>query len=198
MTETCFKFMINVYGILFRTQNLSKVKNFCYKMWSKILRNRISLQYFIFVKEVRMGTYSDKVPPPPGVAVAARRILQDESDEPQYGERHPITPEEFLANRQLRIDASYYITRVLIPPPERIFNLVGADVRAWYDEMPKTTTVDEQDPLVHSPRKCAPVHANGFKIDEHFQSARCLTCSCTAWDGKLDLAFARRVMPTFR
>ncbi|KAF8132968.1 hypothetical protein EV363DRAFT_1327053, partial [Boletus edulis] len=157
------------------------------KTWSKILRNRISLQNFIFVKEVRMGTYSDKVPPPPGVAVAARRILQDENDEPQYGDCVPygdshtrlveraITPEELFGEP------------VLIPPLERIFNLVGADVRAWYDEMPKTTTVDEQDPLVHSPRKCAPVHANGFKIDEHFQSACCLTCSCTARDGKLDL-----------
>ncbi|KAF8132341.1 hypothetical protein EV363DRAFT_1583317 [Boletus edulis] len=182
MTETCLK-------ILFRTQDLSEVKNYCYKTWSKILRNRISLQDFIFAKEVRMGTYSDKVPPPPGVAVAARRILQDENDEPQYGERVPyvivrgdphtrlvekaITPGEFLANRKLRIDASYYITRVLIPPLERIFNLVGADVRAWYDEMPKTITVDEQDPLAHSPRKRAPVHGNRFKIDEHFQSARC-------------------------
>ncbi|KAF8431632.1 hypothetical protein L210DRAFT_2909742 [Boletus edulis BED1] len=82
MTETCFK-------ILFRTQNLSEVKNSCYKTWSKILRNRISLQNFIFAKEVRMGTYSDKVPPPPGVAVAARRILQNENDEPQYGECVP-------------------------------------------------------------------------------------------------------------
>ncbi|KAF8122959.1 hypothetical protein EV363DRAFT_1358085 [Boletus edulis] len=153
MTETCF----------------NEVKNYCYKMWSKILRNRISLQDFIFAKEVRMGTYSDKVPPPLGVAVAARRILQDESDEPQYGERHRA--------RQLRIDASYYIARVLIPPLERIFNLVGVDVRAWYDEIPKTITVDEQDPLAHSPRKRAPVHANRFKIDEHFQSARySVTC----------------------
>jgi DNA polymerase zeta len=32
---------------------------------------------------------SDKVPPPPGVAVAARRIMQDPNDEPQYGERVP-------------------------------------------------------------------------------------------------------------
>ena len=58
---------------------------------------------------------SDKGPPPPGVGVAARRILQDENDEPQYGDRIPyvivrgdphtrlveraVTPEEFLANR---------------------------------------------------------------------------------------------------
>ena len=80
----------------------------------------------------------------------------------------------------MRIDASYYISKVLIPPLERIFNLVGADVRAWYDEMPKTITVDERDPLALSPRKRAPVHANRFKIDEHFQSARCLTCGRAA------------------
>ena len=62
---------------------------------------------------------SDKGPPPPGVAVAARRILQDENDELQYGDRVPyvivrgdphtrlveraITPEEFLANRCVSI-----------------------------------------------------------------------------------------------
>ncbi|KAF8552653.1 hypothetical protein OG21DRAFT_1415745 [Imleria badia] len=207
MTETCLK-------ILFRTQDLSEVKSYCYKTWSKILRNRISLQDFIFAKEVKMGTYSDKGPPPPGVAVAARRILQDENDEPQYGDRVPyvivrgdphtrlveraITPEEFLANRQLRIDASYYISKVLIPPLERIFNLVGADVRAWYDEMPKTITVDERDPLALSPRKRAPVHTNRVKIDEHFQSARCLTCGGTASDGICEACHAnpQETIPT--
>lgn len=152
--------------------------------------------------------------------MAARRILQDENDEPQYGDRVPYvivrgdphtrlveratTPEEFLANRyapiiqtrhgsrlnrttrQLRIDASYYISRVLIPPLERVFNLVGADVRAWYDEMPKTIIVDERDLLALSPGKRAPDHTNRLKIDEHFQSARCLTCGRTASDGRLN------------
>lgn len=58
---------------------------------------------------------SNQVPPPPGVAVAARRMLEDENDETQYGDRVPyvivrgdphtrlveraMTPEEFLANR---------------------------------------------------------------------------------------------------
>jgi DNA polymerase elongation subunit (family B) len=32
---------------------------------------------------------SDKVPPPPGVAVAARRMIEDENDEVQYGDRIP-------------------------------------------------------------------------------------------------------------
>ncbi|KAF8846392.1 hypothetical protein BDN67DRAFT_940224 [Paxillus ammoniavirescens] len=192
MTETCLK-------ILFRTQDLSEVKKYCCRSWSKILRNKVSIQDFTFAKEVKMGTYNDKVPPPPGVVVAARRMLEDENDEPQYGDRVPyvivrgdpqtrlvdraVTPEEFLANQHLHIDAEYYISRVLIPPLERIFNLVGADVRAWYDEMPKTIQVDEQDPLVSSPKKPKRIAANRFKIDEHFQSSRCLACDGLASDG---------------
>lgn len=68
MTETCLKLVasivnfsgeltIGVHRILFRTQDLSQVKSYCYKTWSKILHNRISLQDFIFAKEVKMGTY---------------------------------------------------------------------------------------------------------------------------------------------
>ncbi|KAF9229291.1 DNA/RNA polymerase [Gyrodon lividus] len=192
MTETCLK-------ILFRTQDLSEVKKYCYRSWSKIMRNKVSIQDFTFAKEVKMGTYSDKVPPPPAVAVAARRMLEDENDEPQYGDRVPylivrgnpqtrlvdraITPEEFLATQHLHIDAAYYILRVLIPPLERIFNLVGADVRAWYDEMPKTVQADQQDPLVLSPKKPKRINSNRFKIDEHFPSSRCLACGGLASDG---------------
>lgn len=43
--------------ILFRTQDLSQVKDYCCKSWHKILENRVSVQDFIFAKEVRMGTY---------------------------------------------------------------------------------------------------------------------------------------------
>lgn len=68
MTETCLKSVTSYREppsrltrdccrILFRTQDLSEVKSYCYKTWSKILRNRISLQDFIFAKEVKMGTY---------------------------------------------------------------------------------------------------------------------------------------------
>ncbi|KAG6332362.1 hypothetical protein ID866_6727 [Astraeus odoratus] len=194
MTETCLK-------ILFRTQDLSEVKQYCHRTWSKILRNKVSIQDFIFAKEVRMGTYSDKGPPPPGVTVAARRMLHDPNDEPQYGERVPyiiargnphtrlveraVTPEELLTNPHMHIDAVYYIEKVLIPPLERIFNLVGADVRAWYEEMPKAIEVDQRDPLTLSPKKAERVVATRIKIDEHFQSSRCLACSCPAPEGQL-------------
>lgn len=43
--------------ILFRTQDLSQVKDYCCDSWSKLLDNKVSIQDFIFAKEVRMGTY---------------------------------------------------------------------------------------------------------------------------------------------
>ena len=107
--------------ILFRTQDLSDVKRYCYKSWLKILENKVSIQDFIFAREVRIGSYrcassgeytliikggiySDKVPPPPGVAVIARRQLKDPNNEAQYGDRIPYViargaPHERLVDR---------------------------------------------------------------------------------------------------
>jgi DNA polymerase zeta len=77
----------------------------------------------------------------------------------------------------MHLDAVYYISRVLIPPLERVFNLVGANVRAWYDEMPKIIKADRIDPITFSPQKTRKdAGINRFKIDEHFQSSQCLVC----------------------
>ncbi|PIL31962.1 hypothetical protein GSI_06666 [Ganoderma sinense ZZ0214-1] len=186
MTETCLK-------ILFRTQDLSEIKDYCCRTWGRILENKVSVQDFIFAKEVKMGTYSDKVPPPPGVTVAARRMLEDPNDEPQYGERIPyviargepgarlvdraIAPRELFRDSHKRLDAAYYISRVLIPPLERIFNLVGADVRSWFDDMPKSLRADQPD-ITFSPRKNrrSIMIANALNIDDHFTSSHCLIC----------------------
>lgn len=85
---------------------------------------------------------------------------------------------KFSPDSHRRIDATYYISKVLIPPLERIFNLVGADVRSWYDEMPRAVLADEPNSLLLTPRKKARQAAliSRFKIDEHFLSSRCLTC----------------------
>ncbi|KAF8078614.1 hypothetical protein FPV67DRAFT_1465830 [Lyophyllum atratum] len=194
MTEACLK-------VLFRTQDLSEVKDYCCRSWTKLLENKASLQDFIFAKEVRLGTYSENGPPPPGVVVAAKRMVEDPTNEPQYGERVPyviarglrgsrlvdraMDPLEMLQDSRLQLDAIYYISRVLIPPLERIFNLVGADVRGWFDEMPKARTLDPtSSPLkVKEEEVASPIRLN---IEEHFRSSQCLICGSLASQGLCD------------
>ncbi|KAF5390267.1 hypothetical protein D9757_002930 [Collybiopsis confluens] len=183
MTENCLK-------ILFRTQNLTEVKQYCYETWTKLLENRAPVQDFIFAKEVKMGTYSDKGPPPPGVAVAAKRTIVDPGDEPQYGERVPyviargepgtklvdraVDPLEYLQDPHSSLDGFYYISRVLIPPLERIFNLVGADVRQWYNEMPKARHIDLKSPSKAGDAQV--IELDQYNISEHFDRSECLIC----------------------
>lgn len=43
--------------ILFRTQDLSQVKDYCIQEWNKILGGKVTVEDFVFAKEVRLGTY---------------------------------------------------------------------------------------------------------------------------------------------
>ena len=43
----------------------------------------------MFAKEVRLGTYSDRVAPPPAALVATQQMEKDPRAEPKFGERIP-------------------------------------------------------------------------------------------------------------
>ncbi|MBE7180100.1 MAG: hypothetical protein INR71_02645, partial [Terriglobus roseus] len=58
--------------ILFRSQDLSEVKRYFQAQCTKIMRGKVSVQDFLFAKEVKLGSYSDKGPPPPGALIATR------------------------------------------------------------------------------------------------------------------------------
>lgn len=169
--------------LLFETADLSQVKEYFQKQCHKIMRNNVSVQDFCFAKEVRLGTYSDKGAPPAGALISTKRMLQDARAEPQYGERVPyvvitgapgarlidrcVAPEELLDNPHWQLDAEYYISKNLIPPLERIFNLVGANVRQWYDEMPKVQRVHHATTLGN--KKAT--------LESYMKSTHCLVCS---------------------
>ncbi|KAG0375993.1 DNA polymerase zeta [Mortierella sp. AD032] len=144
--ETCIKTM-------FRTQDLSLVKSYLVRQLGKILEGRVPVPDLMFGKEVKLGRYSEKGVPPPGAIVSARRMELDPRSEPQYGERVPyvvvygdpsarltdqvVEPKELLRNKDLRLNGEYYIRKHVIPSLERILQLAGADVKSWYDEMPR-------------------------------------------------------------
>ncbi|KAK3364393.1 hypothetical protein B0T25DRAFT_620419 [Lasiosphaeria hispida] len=170
--------------ILFETADLSQVKAYFQAQCAKIMRGTVSVQDFCFAREVKLGTYSAKGPPPPGAHISAKRMLDDARAEPQYGERVPyvvvagapgarlvdrcVAPGDLLNNPYASLDAEYYIGKNIIPPLERIFNLVGANVRGWYDEMPRVQHVKHVD---------AGAAAGGKKTLEWFlHSASCVAC----------------------
>ncbi|CAN8100096.1 unnamed protein product [Discula destructiva] len=173
--------------LLFETADLSQVKQYFQAQCDKIMRGQVSVRDFCFAREVKLGTYSDKGPPPPGALISTRRMLEDARAEPQYGERVPyvvisgapgarlidrcVAPEDLLDNDHCTLDAEYYITKNLIPPLERIFNLVGANVRQWYDEMPKVQRIRRitTDGGADGPKK-------RFTLESYLRSASCVVC----------------------
>lgn len=172
--------------LLFETADLSQVKAYFQSQCDKIMRGQVSVQDFCFAREVKLGSYSDKGPPPPGALISTRKMLEDARAEPQYGERVPyvvisgapgarlidrcVAPEDLLQNDHCTLDAEYYIGKNLIPPLERIFNLVGANVRGWYDEMPKVQRIRRvADVAGPGPRK-------KFTLESYLRSASCVVC----------------------
>ncbi|OLL22088.1 DNA polymerase zeta catalytic subunit [Neolecta irregularis DAH-3] len=172
--------------ILFRTADLSQVKEYFQTQCTKVMMESVSIQDFCFSKEVKLGTYSDKGLPPPGALISARKMVNDPRAEPQYGERVPyvvitgapgarlvdrcVPPEELLLNNHHRLDFEYYISKNIIPPLERIFNLVGANVRSWYDEMPKVQRVRRFEGMKEDCEK------KGKTLESYLRSSVCLVC----------------------
>ncbi|PWW73841.1 hypothetical protein C7212DRAFT_359656 [Tuber magnatum] len=178
--------------ILFRTKDLSQVKAYCQREWTKIMRE----------KAVRLGTYAEGASLPPGAQLAAKRMEKDPENAPQYAERIPyvviagspgqtladrtIEVNDLLASPELRLDSEYYICKNIIPPLERIFNLVGANVRQWYDEMPKyrhlRKLVKSNDPTAAA-SGFSPQKEKSRAIIESYMtksSNTCAVCSCKA------------------
>lgn len=182
--------------VLFRTADLSQVKSYFQRQCSKIMKGKVSIQDFCFAKEVKLGSYSDKGLPPPGALISTKRMLEDQRAEPQYGERVPyvvisgapgarlidrcVAPEVLLQNEYNELDAEYYISKNLIPPLERIFNLVGANVRQWYDEMPKFQRVRRIEAGFLASGKDLSVSKK--TLESYMKSSSCLVCRKTLED----------------
>ena len=147
------KIMERSLRLLFENRNLSQIKDYLSEQWLKILQDRINLADFIFAKEYRgRDSYSERA------CVAALEIANklarfDPRAEPRVRERVPYVivcgppkatlislvrqPHELLSDPGLRLNPTYYIRKQIIPPLERCFNLMGINVAAWYEELPR-------------------------------------------------------------
>uniref|UniRef100_A0A8D3CLW0 DNA polymerase zeta catalytic subunit n=1 Tax=Scophthalmus maximus TaxID=52904 RepID=A0A8D3CLW0_SCOMX len=139
--------------LLFETRDISQVKQFVQRQCVKVLDGRASMQDLTFAKEYRgSGSYR------PGACIPAleltrRMMAYDRRLEPRVGERVPYVvvygipgvpliqlvrrPMEVLQDPSLRLNATYYITKQILPPLARMFQLIGVDVLSWYQELPR-------------------------------------------------------------
>uniref|UniRef100_A0A2P2J1R4 DNA-directed DNA polymerase n=1 Tax=Rhizophora mucronata TaxID=61149 RepID=A0A2P2J1R4_RHIMU len=168
---------------------MPKVKAYLQRQWSRILSGRVSLQDFVFAKEVRLGTYSARASSslPPAAIVATKAMRVDPRAEPCYAERVPfvvihgepgarltdmvVDPLELLAvDSPYRLNDLYYINKQIIPALLRVFGLLGADLKQWFGEMPRPTREGLAKHLLYSPNR------QRTRIDFYYLSKHCVLC----------------------
>ncbi|KAK6143919.1 hypothetical protein DH2020_024267 [Rehmannia glutinosa] len=174
--------------IYFESQDIDNVKAYMLRQWTRILSGRISLQDFVFAKEVRLGTYTARASSlPPAAIVASKSMRADPRAEPRYAERIPyvvvhgepgarlvdmvVDPLELLSiNSPFRLNDIYYIRKQIIPALQRVFGLVGADLNQWFLDMPRPAreAVGKRHSFVPNPQR--------MRIDYYYASKHCLLC----------------------
>jgi DNA polymerase zeta len=168
---------------------------------TKLIRGRVSIEDFVFQKEVRLGTYRARNEQlPPAALVSLKAIALDPRAEPCYGERIPYVvtagpnantplrdlvhhPHEFLKHPHWRLHYVYYITKQILPALDRLFSLVGVDVKAWYSELPKSLRSSRPPqslsgglPFLSVQKGSSFVSTGKTTIDQYYQSQHCPVC----------------------
>uniref|UniRef100_K3WHC9 DNA polymerase n=1 Tax=Globisporangium ultimum (strain ATCC 200006 / CBS 805.95 / DAOM BR144) TaxID=431595 RepID=K3WHC9_GLOUD len=181
---------------LFTTSDLSKVKRLLEQYWLKLLDDKLPLKDFVFAKEVRLGTYSNGSAPPAAL-VATKAMACDRRAEPRYAERVPyvvvngspgtrlmdlvVSPEDLVNSKaNLTINYQYYIHKQIIPSLERLFLLIGADVRAWYGDLPRSSVKARQQ--MYNARAARRVLGDTRSIDSFYMSKHCRLCGAIGMD----------------
>lgn len=175
----------------------NQVKAYLQRQWKRIISGRVSLQDFVFAKEVRLGTYSTRNPSslPPAAIVATKAMRMDPRAEPRYGERTPyivvhgdpgarlvdmvVDPFDLLAlDSPFRLNDHYYINKQIIPALQRVFGLVGADLSRWLSEIPRPNREAFGKRQLHG--------SNSFRarIDHYYLSKHCVLCGELAQSSK--------------
>lgn len=170
--------------ILFDTKDISLVKLYVIRQFDKILRQKISIQDLTFAKEFR-GLRGYKASAcVPALELTRRLMRKDPRAIPRTGERvryvivagapnQPLiqcvrTPMEVILDEGLNPNSIYYITKVIIPPLNRCFNLIGIDVNTWYREMSHRQTPDKAVSLFTDNQK--------LTIKQFFGTIVCAVC----------------------
>ncbi|XP_078505271.1 DNA polymerase zeta catalytic subunit isoform X2 [Lissotriton helveticus] len=139
--------------LLFETRDISQIKLYVQRQCLKLLEGKASMQDLIFAKEYRGSSSYRPGACVPALEITRKMLAYDRRSEPRVGERVPYVivygtpgvpliqlvrrPIEVLQDPNLRLNATYYITKQILPPLNRLLSLIGVDVFSWYDELPR-------------------------------------------------------------
>ncbi|ODV92214.1 hypothetical protein CANCADRAFT_21996 [Tortispora caseinolytica NRRL Y-17796] len=180
--------------LLFETDDLSKVKEAFQSKCTSIMNGDMLVSDFCFAKEVKLGSYGARTVQngtyPPGAKIAMERLENDEAYLPHYGERIPYIVTagppgtriadrsyglpEFLSRPDLICDYDYYLTKVIVPPLDRIFKLIGCDVMEWYQTSARSRPRDVLEVLGRK--------GNSSTLKAYMKSRVCTMCGSTQVD----------------
>ncbi|XP_044728775.1 uncharacterized protein LOC123292259 [Chrysoperla carnea] len=187
------KILEKTLRILFETKDMSMVKQYVCRQFSKIITGRINLQDLIFAREFRGLNGYRPGAMVPALEIAKRYKQQDPRSEPLRSERVPYViasgapgttlvrlakgPHELLSDPALKPHIQYYITKVIIPPLNRCLSLCGVDVHAWYKDLPRKYK------LYFPTAETSSKDAKKTTIAQHFATASCASCETQTRDG---------------
>lgn len=193
--EATSKILEKSLRILFDTEDPNECKKYILRQFQKLLSGKLSIiRDFIFAKEYRGRDKYSQFARIPALEIARKWTDKDPRAEPRRGERVPYVivygspdqnlyqlvrhPEELIQDTSLKLNAVYYIERVIIPPLNRVFNLINYDVFKWYEEMPRKINVARCNFFAARGKKMK----NQTTISQYFVSSSCPSCGAKSSD----------------
>ncbi|XP_017108394.2 DNA polymerase zeta catalytic subunit [Drosophila bipectinata] len=181
------KMLEKVLRLLFETQDVSQIKQYVCRQFTKLLSGRANLQDLIFAKEFRGLNGYKPTACVPALALTRKWMQKDPRKVPRRGERVPFiivngppgmqlirlvrSPHDILANEGHKINAIYYITKAIIPPLNRCLLLIGADVHDWFAGLPRKLLMT---PTVGTASEVAGGKGTKSTISQYFSTTNCV------------------------
>ncbi|TMW45044.1 hypothetical protein DOY81_009875, partial [Sarcophaga bullata] len=185
------KMLEKVLRILFETADVSQVKHYVCRQFTKLLSGRANIQDLIFAKEFRGLNGYRPTACVPALELTRKWLQTDPRRVPRRGERVPFIitngppgvplirlvrhPHEVLADEGLKINAIYYVTKAIIPPLNRCLLLIGADVNEWFANLPRkilfTPALSTANEIISCPNT---IKTKKSTISQFFSTTNCI------------------------
>lgn len=181
--------------IQFTTRDIQEVKKYVQHQFIKIMSGKLSnIQDFIFARQYkpRDMTKNESVFVP-AWQITKRLTAVDPRAEPRVGERVPFviiygeprtplvnlakTPMEVLANPSYRVNADYYIQKIICPTLNRIFCTMKVDTLVWYKSMPHRNVIHRSHYLVAQKNQQSGSTGRPATMSQYFSPSHCPVCA---------------------